>query len=205
MRLMWYSFKVVYVAGKSLVTADALSRAPQFDSNDVNWDFVNLVECHMDDVVKALPVSTEKLDFIRKAIAEDEVCKKIVDFCLSGWPKHVNYDLVDYFYITFKDRLLLNGSRILIPVALQKDMLEKIHADHQGINKCRERAHFSVWWPVISKDIKFYVNNCHVCAQNRLPPTKPMLFTKTPDYPWQNVACDLFESNSKAYLLLIIF
>ena len=129
MRLMWYSFKVVYVAGKNLVTADALSRAPQFDSNDVNWDFVNLVECHIDAVAKALPVSTEKLDFIQKTIAEDKVCKKVVDFCLSVWPKHVDYNLVGYFRecanITFKDGLLLNGSRMIIPVALRKDVLEK--------------------------------------------------------------------------------
>ena len=145
---MWYSLKVVYVAGKNLVTADALSRPPQFDSNDVNWDFVNLVECHIDAVVKALPVSTEKLDFIRKAIAEDKVSKKIVDFCLSSWPKHVNYDLVGYFRecanITFKDGLLLHGTRMIIPVALLKGMLKTIHAGHQGINKCRERAHCSV-------------------------------------------------------------
>ena len=129
MRLMWYSFKVVYVAGKNLVTAYALSRTLQFDSNDDNWDFINLVECHIDAVVKALPVSTEKLDFIRKAIAEDKVCKEIVNFCLSGWPKHVDYDLVGYFRdcanIMFKDGLLLNGSRIFIPVALQKVMFEK--------------------------------------------------------------------------------
>ena len=89
-----------------------------------------------------MPVSTEKLDFIRKAIAEDKVCKKVVDICLSGWPKHVDYDLVGYFRecanITFKDGLLLNGSRMIIPVALQKDMLAKIHAGHQGINKNAE-------------------------------------------------------------------
>ena len=93
-----------------------------------------------------MPVSTKKRDFIQKAIAEDKVCKKVVDFCLSGWPKHVNCNLVGYFRecanITFKDILLLDGSCMIIPVALQKDMLEKIHAaGHQRINKCRERAH----------------------------------------------------------------
>ena len=125
------------------------------------------------------------------------MCKKVVDFCLGGWPKLVNYGLVDYFRecanITIKDGLLLNGSRKIIPVDLQKDMLEKIHAGHQGTNKCRERAHCLVRWPGVSKHIKFYVDNCHVCAQNRLPPTEPTLFTKTPDYPWQKVACNLFK------------
>ena len=107
----------------------------------------------MSQVVKALPVSTEKLGFIRKAIAEEKVCKKVDDFCLSCWPKHVDYDSVAN--ITFKDGLLLNGSRMIQPGVLQQDMLEKIHAGHQGINKCRERAHCSFWWPGNSKDIKF--------------------------------------------------
>ena len=43
---------MVYVAGRNLVTANALRRAPQFDSNEVNWDFVYLVECHIEAVVK---------------------------------------------------------------------------------------------------------------------------------------------------------
>ena len=42
----------------------------------------------------------------------------------------------------------------IIPSSLRLDALDKIHADHQGICKCRDRAREPVWWPGISKQIK---------------------------------------------------
>ena len=38
------------------------------------------------------------------------------------------------------DGLLLKGSRLVIPVTLRADTLDRIHAGHQGITKCKERA-----------------------------------------------------------------
>ena len=88
------------------------------------------------------------------------------------------------------------GIRLIIPAALQKhNMFHKICTGHQGINKCRERAQCSVWWPGISKDITFYVENCIVCAKSRLPRAEPMASSKTPDFPWQKVGCYLFTVN----------
>ncbi|UYV77006.1 hypothetical protein LAZ67_14002793 [Cordylochernes scorpioides] len=53
--------------------------------------------------------------------------------------------------LTYQNGLLLRGQRILIPKSLRKDILEKLHQGHFGINKCRSRAKESVWWyPEIS-------------------------------------------------------
>ena len=83
MRLIWYCFDVVYVTGKNLMTADALSRAPLSNSGNANCNLVNLVACHIDAVVQlqALPSSDEKIELIHKVTDEDELCKQIVDFC----------------------------------------------------------------------------------------------------------------------------
>ena len=59
---MWYSVEVIYVAGKNLVTADALSRAPQISFPKNDKEFADVVECHVDNVVQTLPVSNEMLE-----------------------------------------------------------------------------------------------------------------------------------------------
>ena len=60
-----------------------------------------------------------------------------------------------------------------------------------------------MWWSGISNDIKCYIENCCICVQNSTQKVEPMLYSATPDYPWQKVGCDLFKWKSKTYLLLI--
>ena len=50
-------------------------------------------------------------------------------------------ELIPYWkarkYLTLKDDLLLHGNRIVIPTPLRKETLEKVHAGHQGVERCR--------------------------------------------------------------------
>ena len=99
--------------------------------------------------------------------------------------------------------LLLRGNRFVIPQSLRSEMLQKLHAGHQGISKCRQRALQSVWWPAISKDIKETISRCMVCCKTRYQHAEPLLSSDFPDYPWQCVASDLFEWKKSKYLLVI--
>ncbi|XP_054706630.1 uncharacterized protein K02A2.6-like [Uloborus diversus] len=80
--------------------------------------------------------------------------------------------------LTFSDRLLLKGPRLVIPKKLQKDILRRIHDGHIGINKCRSRAKESVWWP------------------------EPLIPSTPPTRPWEKVSTDLFEVRGKHFLLV---
>ena len=117
-RLMCYYFDVVYVAGNILVTADTQSRSPQPISSYTNCDLENLVQCHIDAMVQDLPSSDEKIELIRKATDEEEVCNQTVEFCLKSLPKHVDFNLIGYFRerdnIAFKNGSLLTGSWLII-------------------------------------------------------------------------------------------
>ena len=99
-----------------------------------------------------------QLEQIKLATADDDLCKKIIGFCLNGWPKHIDNNLVGYFcecaLITFKDDLLRNGNQFPIPAVFHNERLEKLHTGHQGISKRRDRAKKSVWWPGISENIR---------------------------------------------------
>jgi hypothetical protein len=105
--------------------------------------------------------------------------------------------------LTLQNDLLLHGNRIVVPASLQKETLQKIHQGHQGIQRCRQRANTSVWWPGLSDQIKDLVQQCHQCARENTPHKEPLIPTALPDYPWQKVASDLFLREGKTYLLVV--
>ena len=45
------------------------------------------------------------------------------------------------------------GSRIVIPASLRREVLECLHAAHQGVSGMKARASNSVYWPGIAADI----------------------------------------------------
>ena len=106
-------------------------------------------------------------------------------------------------YITIQNGLLLKGSRLAIPVAMQKTILGKIHEAHQGITKCRERAKQSVWWPGLSKQIEYLVDKCDKCSKERQNRVEPMKPSDVPERPWQTVGSYIFELNGSNYLLVV--
>ncbi len=99
--------------------------------------------------------------------------------------------------------LLLFNSRIVVPSAMHREVLSKIHQGHQGIERCLLRARCSVWWPGITHHIKQLIQGCPVCARNTQPWKEPLIPTTLPAFPWHTVATDLFALHSTSYLLVI--
>jgi hypothetical protein len=69
-------------------------------------------------------------------------------------------------HLTVNNDLLMYDDRIVIPQALQLDMLEKIHSGHLGMTKCKGRAKNSVWWPSITAHIETMVNKCNTISNS---------------------------------------
>jgi hypothetical protein len=105
--------------------------------------------------------------------------------------------------MTIHRDLLLKNSRIVIPTAMRVDILDKIHAAHQGISKCRERAKNSVWWPGLSKELEDLVRSCPVCNKEQVNRAEPLITTPLPERPWQKVAVDLCEHQGDKYLVVV--
>ena len=66
LRLMRYSPEVVYVQGKSQITADALSRAPVNSINSADLDLINEATKFAKESIDIIPASTNKLREIRE-------------------------------------------------------------------------------------------------------------------------------------------
>ncbi|UYV64942.1 K02A2.6-like, partial [Cordylochernes scorpioides] len=155
------------------------------------------------------PATEERLLEIFRKQKEDSLCSQLAKYCMSGWPKNkreVDPALRGYWQfqedLTYQNGLLLRGQRILIPKSLRKDILEKLHQGHFGINKCRSRAKESVWWLGISQEIERMVSSCTKCLKERKPKHEPLMPSEFLIRPWQKVGMDLFYLNGRWYLIV---
>ena len=209
MRLMKYSFNIVHVPGKNLNCADALSRAPNSEPTTVDRTLEEEGNLYVNYVFQTLPATGKRLEEIKAHLQEDEVCKQIMAYCNKGWPEKCSLKGPVKLYapfaaeLTVQNGLLLKGSRLVIPASMRLDMLDKLHAGHQGIVKCRVRARESVWWPGIGRQLEELVNECPVCRKYRRNHVEPMIASELPDYPWQKVASDQLFWKGKTYLLVV--
>lgn len=85
----------------------------------------------------------------------------------------------------------MKGDRLIIPVSMQVELLNKVHEGHQGITKCITRAQQSIWWPGLSKQIKQKVGNCAIYAKEAHNFPELLMMTQLPDRQWQRVGADL--------------
>ena len=106
--------------------------------------------------------------------------------------------------MSIHDGLITYDDRLIIPHCLRADVLQKIHEGHQGITKCRERAHQSVWWPKIGEEIIQIVQQCAHCQKYKPTTAKePMVPTVLLDRPWQMLGVDLLDFNGQQYMVVV--
>lgn len=94
-------------------------------------------------------------------------------------------------------------SKIIIPLNMRKEILDKIHEGHLGISKCRSRASQIVWWPGISNDIKNMIERRDNCIKERKNYKEPLTPTKFPNKPWEKLGIDLMKCKNFWYVVII--
>ena len=93
---------------------------------------------------------------------------------------------------------------MIIPASLRKEVLQQLHASHQGQERTLHRARQIVYWPNISNDIRNIVRSCKACAEH-LPSlqSEPLQQEVPPSRPFESVSGDLFHVAGKTFLLLV--
>lgn len=87
---------------------------------------------------------------------------------------------------------MYRGNRIVIPRSLTKEILEVLHAAHQGINACKIKGKENVYWPGMMKEIEEIVSQCKICQDyGRSNPNEPLTTHEIPKIPWQKLGGDL--------------
>ena len=209
LRLARFDYLASHTPGKLLYTADALSRAPHTEANSLDVEEADKTESFVNYIRSSLPAHSHTLEAYKHSQQSDVVCAKLISYCKTGWPDRRKLDSsILRFWpernnLSLSDDLLLHGRRIVVPSALRKKTLEKVHRGHQGIQRCRLKIVSSVWWPGVAKEMEELVRNCTHCTKITPPPKEPMIASQLPQHPWEKVGSDLFEFRGSQYLLVV--
>ena len=94
--------------------------------------------------------------------------------------------------LTLLGKLVLRGSRIVIPQALRSRILHPAHEGHQGVVKPKQRLRSKVWSPGVDRDTEIGCKTCNRCQLvSQVPRSEPAKGTTLPVQSWQDIAADL--------------
>ena len=86
------------------------------------------------------------LEDLKQSTQQDSAAQQLITAIKSNFSKGNEYPVAQPFkklkdQLTFEDGLiLLNSHRIVVPVQKRKEILTKLHASHQGIERTKQRA-----------------------------------------------------------------
>ena len=188
LQLQSYDLIVKYRPGAQNIT-DALSRLRTniTFSTDEAEDYICFVATNsFPDAITIQEVEGEsekdpELSMVRNCILNDSEWENVdVSF------RSVRQEL------SVLGKLVIRGTRLVIPKLLQKMVLNLAHEGHQGIVKTKHRLKSKVWLPNIDKEAERVCRTCHGCQVVQLPSQpEPMLRTSMPESLWEVISCDL--------------
>ena len=152
LRLQHYDIDLKFTPGRDIPIPDTLSRAYLPNSEDESLEY----QVHF--LINNLPVSQPKLKEIQDATSKDPILQQLQRFVLDGFPNSKNSmppELMPYFQLrselSIAEGIVFKGDKIVS--SLRKEMKERIHQGHLGIEKCKARARQVMYWPNINADI----------------------------------------------------
>ena len=136
--------------------------------------------------VNATPTALTTKEIEQASVTNEELSNLRKSIRFNRW-----HELKNKQYILVKEelcligKLVLRGTRILIPQDLRDKVLQIAHEGHPGIVSMKRRLHSKVWWPGIDKEVGKFCQTCHSCQLVGKPqPPEPMKSTELPQGPW---------------------
>ncbi|GFO04660.1 Pol polyprotein [Plakobranchus ocellatus] len=210
-RLHKFDITLNYKEGKNMFISDMLSRTYLKEKNVVDEQIEKDIHLYVNQIRDSWNVKDYKLKQIEAETSTDIDLQDLKKQILEGFPakrNNLRRNLHEFFTnseeLSIQGDLIVKGTKIIIPQTMRNEMLQILHSSHAGIEKSKQRARESIYWPRINKDIEDYVNRCSTCQTHRNSKQKePLLPVEVPQLPWNTVGLDVFTLKSHDYLLCV--
>jgi hypothetical protein len=140
LRLLKFELEVKYVPGKQMHLADTLSRAFLITApSEAEFELAEDIDVAVHTLLSDSHISHNTLVDIKAATAADETLSQLINLIHNGFPKNISNlstELRKFHCLSTEilevDGVLMHDGAIIIPVALQQQMLAWLHEGHQG-------------------------------------------------------------------------
>ena len=223
-----WGFGISWVAGKSIPAPDATSRHPQSHGGDTAdtvaavMDTIRAEARDADDLAGDDELAASAghslrqfravtWELVKEETGADYDMQELVEVIGNGF--HYRLDELsqpvakywqhrEALYVV--DGVVMLGERAVIPPRLRKEVLQSLHAAHQGVTQMTARAAAAVFWPGISADIRRLRDDCQTCdkiapSQRDTHPIPPVI----PTAPFEAVCSDYFDLAGHHYLIVV--
>ena len=99
----------------------------------------------------------------------------------------------DELSVDHTNKVILRGTRIVIPEELQSKIVKLSHEGHPGIARFKALLREHVWFPNMDKQVKDEISHCIPCqATTQGNPPEPLQSREMPKGPWQTLHLDFY-------------
>ncbi|KAL4013706.1 hypothetical protein IC575_025889 [Cucumis melo] len=180
-KLLGYSFEVVYQLGLENKAVDALSRiSPIVQLNQITAPALMDVE------------------IIKEEIRKDPTLQKIIRLIGEQGMEIPHYTLQQRV-LKFKGRLVIPSNSTFLPIVLHT-YHDSGFEGHSGFLRTYKRLTGELYWKGM-KDIKKYCDECAICQRNKtsaLSPAGLLMLLEIPDAIWNDISMDFIEGLPKS-------
>ena len=188
LRLQPYRFKVQYVPGKQNI-ADPLSRLGKGRGVCFNGDAEEFIRFVAE---ASTPAAMSGREVEEESWVDPEVSQLRQCITTGEWDNAPPQYKAVRNELSVLGKLVLRGTRLLIPEKLRDRLVDLAHEGHQGLTKTKQRLRSKVWWAGIDRQVEAKCKTCHGCQLVGLPtPPEPLKHSEFPSQPWQDLAANL--------------
>ena len=205
LRLSQYEMDVCYVMQKHVPIANCLSRLVD-NATAMEDELLNLQ-------IADLGVENVRIDWanIRHFSMNDPTLVCLARVIQFGWPENSTElpNDVKPFYrhrceLHIVDGIIFFHNRIVVPIGLRRQFLNKLHDSHLGIAKTKLMARMLVYWPKWNEDIDKLCAECSVCHENENMPANVPKFQVEAMYPGHIYGRDVADIGQHRQHLVLV-